>query len=69
MKNRETTVLINSHNLSELEKICDYYGFINNGSIISQGTLEQLQKAYGKNSDSNIELEDIDKEIFNVRQF
>lgn len=69
MKNRGATVLINSHNLSELEKVCDYYGFIDNGFIVSQGSLEQLKEKYCKTPDSNIELEDIYKEIFNVKEF
>jgi len=68
IKKQGATVLINSHNLSELEKVCDYYGFINNGIILKQGTLEELKEFYKEGSESkNIELEDIYKEIFNVR--
>lgn len=70
MKNQGVTVLINSHNLSELEKVCDYYGFINKGVIVKQGNLEELKENFKndiENKNKEIELEDIYKEIFDVR--
>ncbi len=46
--NNDTTVIISSHSLRELEDICDSYGLIDNMTITSSGdineTLEQLHK-------------------------
>lgn len=69
MKKQGVTILINSHNLSELEKVCDYYAFINKGVIVEQGNLKELKEYYKdiNNENAEIELEDIYKEIFNVR--
>lgn len=67
LKKQGTTILINSHNLSELEKVCDCYGFINKGVLLEQNDIVSLKKKYKfrlKNED--IDLEDIYKVIFNV---
>lgn len=48
VSNNDTTVIISSHSLRELEDICDSYGLIDNMTITSSGdineTLEQLHK-------------------------
>lgn len=69
LKKQGITVLINSHNLSELEKVCDYYGFINKGVLLEQGDFETLKKKYkAQFKDENINLEDIYRVIFNVEE-
>ena len=37
-------IIISSHNLAELEHICDSIGFINNGKIIDFKTMKQLKE-------------------------
>ena len=39
-----TTVLVSSHNLRELEDICDHVGIMNNGSILLERSLSELQE-------------------------
>ncbi len=69
LKKQGTTVLINSHNLSELEKVCDYYGFISKGVLLEQGNFETLKGKYKDQfKDEDIDLEDIYKVIFNVKE-
>lgn len=41
---RQTTVVISSHNLSELEKICDNIAIINKGSIAYTSSLEDMKR-------------------------
>lgn len=41
---RQTTVLISSHNLSELEKICDSIAILNNGEIAYTNSLEDMKR-------------------------
>lgn len=41
---RQTTVLISSHNLSELEKICDSIAILNNGKIAYTNSLEDMKR-------------------------
>ncbi len=43
-KNLNSTVLISSHILSELEKIATHYGIIRNGKMIKEMTAEELEK-------------------------
>lgn len=38
------TIIISSHNLAELEHICDVIGLINNGKIISYKTMKDIEK-------------------------
>ncbi len=39
-----TTVLISSHNLRELEDVCDHVGIMNKGKIMIERTLSELQE-------------------------
>lgn len=43
-KEKGTTILYSSHVLSELSSICDYVGFIKDGIIIKEDTMESIQK-------------------------
>lgn len=36
------TIILSSHILSEIEKLCNHVGIINNGSLIYQGTIQNL---------------------------
>jgi ABC-2 type transport system ATP-binding protein len=38
-----TTVLVSSHNLRELEDVCDHVGIMNRGSILLERSLSELQ--------------------------
>lgn len=40
---RNTTVLVSSHNLRELEDICDHVGIMHHGQIILERSLSELQ--------------------------
>lgn len=63
VENRQLTVFISSHHLSELEKLCDEITIINNGKITYQSsideiksTVKKLQVLFSKTPDlSNIE--------------
>lgn len=46
--NKRITVFLTSHNLDEVQKICDYICIINKGQIIAEDTLSNLQKIYSK---------------------
>ena len=40
---RGTTVLVSSHNLRELEDVCDHVGILNRGQVLLERSLAQLQ--------------------------
>lgn len=40
---REMTVVVSSHNLRELEDVCDHVGIMNKGKIIIERSLSDLQ--------------------------
>ena len=40
---RETTIMISSHNLRELEDICDHVGILNNGKLVLQRKLDDMK--------------------------
>jgi len=42
---RKSTVLVSSHNLAEVEDLCDHAAIIDNGSLVRQGTLTELTDA------------------------
>ena len=41
-----TTIFLTSHNLDEVEKLCDDIAIMNRGVITAQGSLEQLRAKY-----------------------
>jgi ABC-2 type transport system ATP-binding protein len=59
---RQTTVLISSHNLRELEDVCDHVGIMHHGKIVIernlselQGNLTKVQVAFADNSERSLE--------------
>ncbi|ARD54887.1 ABC transporter ATP-binding protein [Bacillus safensis] len=44
-----TTVFLTSHNLDEVEKLCDEVAIMNKGVIQIKGSMDDLRKAYKKN--------------------
>lgn len=40
---RQTTVLVSSHNLRELEDVCDHVGILHNGTILVEKDLDDLK--------------------------
>ena len=40
---RETTVLVSSHNLRELEDVCDHVGIMHNGKIVLEKALDDVK--------------------------
>lgn len=43
VSNRDTTVLVSSHNLRELEDVCDTVGIMHKGKVIVERELDQLK--------------------------
>ena len=41
---RGTTVLVSSHNLRELEDVCDHVGIMNHGQVLLERSLSELQE-------------------------
>lgn len=44
----DMTVMVSSHNLRELEDVCDHVGIMNKGSIIIERSLSELQSSVSK---------------------
>lgn len=42
LQSKGTTVFVSSHNLSEVQKICDRVGIIRNGELVSESTIADL---------------------------
>ncbi|MBR5536779.1 MAG: ABC transporter ATP-binding protein [Clostridia bacterium] len=48
VERRQVTVVISSHNLRELEDVCDHVGVIDHGTVLLERTLSQLQEDFVK---------------------
>ncbi len=46
-KEKGVTIFLNSHQLAQVEKICDFVGIINQGEMITESTLEELESLGG----------------------
>jgi sodium transport system ATP-binding protein len=42
------TVIFSTHIMSEVEKLCDVIGIIQNGKLLAEGSIEQLRATYGE---------------------
>ncbi len=43
-----STVFMSTHNLSEVERVCDSVGIINRGKLVTVSSVESLQKKYAR---------------------
>ncbi len=48
LKDQGKTIIFSSHNMGEVEKICDRIGIINNGRLLSTGTISELRDKTGE---------------------
>ncbi len=48
LKNDGKTIIFSSHNMGEVEKICDRIGIINNGKLLTVGTINELRTISSK---------------------
>ena len=46
-KEQELTILYTTHNMNEVEELCDRAIFINQGKIIQEGSPKELKKRFG----------------------
>ena len=63
LEDEQISVIISSHNLKELEDICDSYGILENGKVTTYGDL--LQSKENVNKYQLAFREDLDKDDFN----
>ena len=72
-KEEQTTIMISSHLLSEVSIIADRIGILNNGVLIVEKPIEEIQKSnrkYLKISVTNVELTcGVLEEIFKVEDY
>ncbi len=54
MRNEGKTVIISTHNLNLVEKLCDRFAIIDTGTIIAEGTLQELLKKYNAKELENV---------------
>lgn len=47
-RDRGKTVIYSTHIMSEVEKLCDVIGIIHEGSLLAEGTLDQLRARFGE---------------------
>jgi len=57
LKNQGKTILLSSHILSEVERLVDQVGIINNGTIVYQGTLDTLKEVTQKNIELTVSID------------
>jgi ABC-type multidrug transport system ATPase subunit len=46
LANQKTTIILTSHNIIQMEHLCDTFIFLNKGKIITSGNLGQIQAQY-----------------------
>jgi len=54
LRNEGTTIILSTHIIAIAEQICDKIAIINKGTVVAQGTNEDLRH-YAKSSDKNLE--------------
>jgi ABC-2 type transport system ATP-binding protein len=56
LKEEGKTVLLTTHNLAEVEELCDRLVIINKGKVIAKGTPQSIKGSYASLEDSYVEL-------------
>jgi ABC-2 type transport system ATP-binding protein len=63
-KDNKMTVVMSSHQLAQIQRICSHVGIMNKGKLISEGSIEQLgKKAGGGKIVVELQLAEVNKEI------
>jgi len=60
---RKTTIILTTHDLSDVEKLCKRMMIIDHGKVIYDGTVEEIKRRYGKKRRLIIDLAEDYKEI------
>jgi ABC-2 type transport system ATP-binding protein len=72
-QNEHKTVLLSSHNLDEVQRICNRIALLNNGEIKLYGKLDELRKQMGKDTvvvqTSNVVSDTIFQKLKNMKEF
>ncbi len=63
LSEQKKTILLSSHILSEVEKIVNRVGIINNGSIAFEGSLSELQSKKSKNLRVKFKVSNVNKAL------
>jgi len=60
------TILLTTHNMVEVEELCDRIGLINNGKLVAEGTIKEIKKLVVERNGIEIECENPTtiKEVF-----
>lgn len=56
LRKKNTAIVFSTHQMEQVEKMCDTICLINKGKVILEGSLRQVKQQYGKNS-VNIEFD------------
>ena len=56
-KEKGKTILISSHILSEVERVCDVIGIIKEGELVTKGSIDELERVIGGGMELEIELD------------
>lgn len=62
-KDRNTTVILTTHDLQDIEEICSRIIIIDKGSIMFDGDLEEIKKEFSKYTVANILLKEVTPEL------
>ena len=49
-RSRGKTIILSSHTMSEVEKLCDRIGIIHKGKLMDMGAIDELKRKYGSSS-------------------
>jgi len=61
-KNKNTTIIFSTHQMEQVENMCDSICLINNGKVIKEGNLNQIKDEYGENI-IEVEFEESEKKL------
>lgn len=62
-KERNTTVILTTHDLQDIEEICDRIIIIDKGSIMFDGRLEKIREDFSKFSVANVLVKEVTPEL------
>jgi len=60
---KSTTILFTSHNMFEVEQLCDRIAFINRGKLVWQGTAQKLKKIHRKRTLQDVFIKIMSEEL------
>lgn len=65
-KEKQTTVILTTHDLQDIEEVCKRIIIIDSGELVYDGTIEDIKKRFGKHRVAKFKVRNVNNQLENI---